>query len=88
MTKMKCICIKKCMFFKIDENALSYDDGKFEYEVSKEYECIKETDTWGTLFRVIHSDNKVMCFWESDINEWGLRITTPDKVFNKFFKII
>jgi len=75
------------MFFRIDETVLFYDDGKFEYEVGKEYEYVKETDGWGTYYRVIYSDTKDICFWESEINEEGFRLTTPDKVFIQFFKI-
>jgi len=83
---MKCICIKYSSFYKIDDSIDQTEkDGLFEYEVGKEYECIKETDGWGTYYRVIYSDTKDICFWESEIN--GFRLTTPDKVFNQFFKI-
>lgn len=85
---MKCICIKNSSFYKIDDSIDQTENGGlFEYEVGKEYECIKETDGWGTQYRVIYSDNKDICFWESEINEKGFRLTTPDKVFNQFFKI-
>jgi len=87
MSFNKCICIKQCIFFRIDETALFYDDGKFEYEVGKEYEYVKETDGWGTYYRVIYSDTKDICFWESEMNAEGFRLTIPDKVFNQFFKI-
>ena len=84
---MKCICVKNCMFFRIDETASFYEDGKFEYEVGREYECIKETDGWGTYYKVIYSDTKDICFCESEMNKEDIRLTTPEKVFNKFFKI-
>ena len=39
---MKCICIKYSNFYKIDDS-IDQTVGLFEYEVGKEYECIKET---------------------------------------------
>ena len=89
MNSDKYICIKQLIYYKLDGSINQTESGGLlEYEVGKEYECIKETDNWGTYYKIIHHKNEYITLWESEINKKDVRLTHSDKLFDKFFKIV
>jgi len=84
----KCICIKQYIFYKIDDSINQTENGGlYKFEVGKEYNYIKETNRWGTYYKVFHSFDNYFSFWELENNKEGVKLTTSDKIFDFLFKI-